>query len=523
MVIRRFGKALVAFALAASISVTGIGPAHAAAPIPTPVGYTSGCQDVVVLGAEGSGQTFADDKGFGPQAWLGLTAYAQHMEGYNIGYFTVPYPSAPLDAIALMTASYRDTYFESIDDGVKQTLEFLKQRVDHCQKLGVEEHYVLMGYSQGAMVMHRALWQLTQPTTKYPNLGAQVLPLLDGILAIADGDRVSSQGGASMDTAGSNGYGVWWAGGSLIAKAEYPPLYKPIPDLGEKWSPARFHSVCHSRDIVCDTSNLGLKASGNRLLNAFLQAKNAAILNEGIKIHTSYYGPGGDSDVYVRSAATNISKTSKAVNPKTPEITAVPVRVGQKARVVLVADGYNVASVEWLSSPLPNTQIALGAATIPATLTWSPTAPGIVDYSVRVNFTDAPSKDISGSLQAFAVPAPSLSATNLQTSYSPASLESDPYSTISFDVTKTTPSGTTPSKIFTDREDSATDYYQYTSGDSNGNGLLDTGESWSYTARIRWDYWEPSNVRTRTVLIKANDTTGAGAWIEIELPVTLSR
>lgn len=56
--------------------------------------------------------------------------------------------------------------------------------------------------------------------------------------------------------------------------------------------------------------------------------------------------------------------------------------------------------------------------TMPATLTWSPTAAGVVDYTVRVNFTDGTSKNVSGSLQAFPVPAPSLSVVNLQTAYS---------------------------------------------------------------------------------------------------------
>ncbi|MBT2523220.1 cutinase family protein [Arthrobacter sp. ISL-28] len=510
--------------MAATVGITAsaVVPAHAAGADPIKVGSTSPCQDVVVLGAQGSGQTYADNNGFGPEAWLGLTAYAGHMEGYEVGYYTVPYPSAPADPISLTTRQYRQTFFDSIDSGVYETLKFLEQRVPRCQDEG--EHYVLMGYSQGAMVMHRALWQLTQPKTKYSALGGQVLPRLDGVLAIADGDRVANQGGVPMDTAGDGGYGIWWGGAAVGAtSAKYKPLKAPIPNL-PYWPATRFHSVCHAKDLVCDASNLDLSYSSNKYWNAFLQARNASTIAAAKEIHESYYWPTGDSAAYVQSAATNIAKTSKALNPKTgTKLPTVPVRVGQKGMVTLAPDGRDVLSVQWLSNPIPNAEISPGMPTIPATLTWSPTSPGIVDYSVRVSFTDGTSKDIAGALQAFAIPAPSLSAVNLQTQYSTALDGNYPYSTVTFDVVRTADSDSTPLKGFSDREDPATDFYSYTGGDANGNNLLDVGEAWSYWAKFDWGPWEPGTVRTRTVLVSANDTTGAGAWTELELPVTLTR
>lgn len=92
-----FGKVLVALAAAVSITATSFSPAQAAETVPIPVGSTSPCQDVVVIGAKGSGQTLADNKGFGPEAWLGLTTYAGHMDGYKVGYYSVPYAAAPAD------------------------------------------------------------------------------------------------------------------------------------------------------------------------------------------------------------------------------------------------------------------------------------------------------------------------------------------------------------------------------------------------------------------------------------------
>ncbi|MFJ5695101.1 cutinase family protein [Arthrobacter sp. NPDC093125] len=519
MIPRNLRKTLGAFAIAVGVTATALDPAQAAVTDPIPVGSTTECQDVVVLGAQGSGQTLADNNGFGPEAWLGLTAYAGHMDGYKIGYFTVPYPSAPADLVALTTIKYRQTFFGSIDQGVYETLKFLEQRVPRCQDEG--EHYVLMGYSQGAMVMHRVLWQLTDHKTKYAALGRQLLPRLDGVLAIADGDRVANQGGVAMDTAADGGSGIWWLGPTVGARAKYKPLEQPIPNLEElQWSATRFHSVCHAQDLVCDASNLDLIPVPHPIASAI----NAGIVSRAKTIHESFYRPSGDSSVFVRSAATNIAKTSKAQNPKSGTVLpTVPVRVGQQRSIALVPDGDNIASVHWLSDPVPNARLSPGMPSIAPTLTWSPTAPQIVDYSVRVNFTDGTSKDVSGSLQAFPVPAPSLSVENVKTAYLTDSYRTEPYSRVTFDVVKTATSDTTPLKNLSSREDPATDYFYYLSGDTNGDNDLDVGETWSYRADIDWIWWEPDTVRTRTILVFANDTTGAGAWTELQVPVTLTR
>jgi hypothetical protein len=142
---------------------------------------------------------------------------------------------------------------------------------------------------------------------------------------------------------------------------------------------------------------------------------------------------------------------------------------------------------------------------------------------VRVVFTDGTSKDVSGSLEAFPVPASSLSVVNLQTAYLADPDRYYPASVVGFDIVKTAASDTTPLKVLTDREDPASDYYSYTGGDANGNGTLDVGESWSYRATFEWGPWEPGTERTRTLLVQANDTTGAGAWTETEVPITLTR
>lgn len=420
------------------------------------------------------------------------------MNGYQVGYFTVAYPSASADTLLAKKTS--KTYFDSIDQGVTATLDFLSRREPACRSAG--ERYVFMGYSQGAMVMHRVLAQLAGSSPKYAALAEQLLPRLDGVLVIGDGDRVANQGGTSHGTASAAGSGIWWAGAKAGATgAKYKPVDGPVPDL-PSWPATRFHSLCFAGDLVCDYST-GMN------------------LTQARDVHGSYTGP--IDMAYIQSAAESVAATSRELNPKQgPTLPAIPVRVGQKGTAILAPHGNDVVSVEWLSEPIPNAQISPGVPTIPATLTWSPTAPGVVTYSVRVNYTDGTSKDVAGSLEAFAVPAASLSVQNLQTTYAEGSADSYPYSTVTFDIVKTAPSDTSPQKGFSDREDPATDWYYYVAGDTNGDNILDIGETWSYTAKFDWGPWEPGTVRTRTVLVYANDTTGAGAWKETEVPVTLT-
>ncbi|MFC9419871.1 hypothetical protein, partial [Bacillus mobilis] len=115
------------------------------------------------------------------------------------------------------------------------------------------------------------------------------------------------------------------------------------------------------------------------------------------KIHGTY-GPGGANDVYVKSAATNIAKTSKTLKPKpVPTTPALPVRVGQTCSAVLAPDGLHVASVQWISTPIPGATLSAGEPTIPATLTWSATSVGVANYSVKVVFNDGTSKGFTGS------------------------------------------------------------------------------------------------------------------------------
>lgn len=508
----------------------GLSPVSAATTTqPVRIGSTSDCQDVVVLGAQGSGQTYDQNEGFGPEAWLGLESYAAHMDGYKVGYSFVPYPAAPVDVEKLLHPTTQALFFASIDDGVEETLTFLQARHDKCG--GENEHYVLIGYSQGAMVMHRVLTYLAlAPRAEHLDLAYHLLPMVDGVLAIADGDKVAHQGGSSYGTALDSGLGVTWLGNLLKKHSfEYPPLNGSVPNFNN-WPAQRFHSVCQKEDLVCDISGLGKRTWWGGPVKNYIDLKRSE------KIHTASYGPGGAAAGHVGTAAWNIANTSKALkptpnpptnpnpNPREDAVLGVlPVRVGQEGLVRLYQDGGDVDSVEWLSEPIPNAQLSPGEPTIPATLTWSPSTVATVNYSVRVTYLDGVQQELSGSFKSFAVPTPSLEVGNVQTAYSYDSRFRTYVTKVTAEVSKTTSSDTTPLAI-SSQEDLANGLrLTFASGDGNANGVLDSGETWSYEGYFPWYEWELRNEINYTMLVHANDRTGAGGFVDTEFGITLNR
>lgn len=514
----RVALAAIAATAAVGASLAVAASAAAASATVTRVGSTSECQDVVVIGAEGSGETADDRDGLGSEVGAALDAYARHLDGYKIGYFPVPYPAA--DVWTLLDVSNQHEFFDSIDQGVAETLTFLEKRQQNCGNKG--EQYVLAGYSQGAMVMHRVLWQLAHPDHQTAQWASQLLPRLDGILAIADGDRVANQGGISYGTAGQDGEGVWWAGSAVGAVgARYAPVHAAVPNLLD-WPAARFHSVCEARDLVCDFSHTGLTSLAPRILLGPVgsSVQWGLTFNAALKVHTEHYKPGGDSAVYVASAATNIATKTKELHPlPTP---GTPVRVGQRGAVTLAADGGDVASLQWLGDPLPGGVLNPGQPTMPATVSFIPSEPGTSPFAVRVTFTDGHTQDVTGAFTAYPVPAPSIAIGNVSSTYDATGTYAYPSSVVTFDLTKTRTSDSSPVSV-TDPEDPASDFYSYVSGDTNGNGRLDDSETWAYRGVVPWYDWETADPRTRTLEVRANDTTGAGAFVELTDPVTLTR
>ena len=216
--------------------------------------WTAACKQVLFIGARGSGQLITDHNGLGTQVYDFMTNYTSRLNLQNVGYYPVNFEA---QAVAVLLTD-RGMYFSGVDTGVTDIINVVNTRRAACPN----EHYVLAGYSQGAMVVHRAVWQLAGSTQGFNNI--------DGVVVIADGDRVPGQGGnrygTSPDT--SVDYGVSFVVPSAAGNT-YKPRWQNVPATVAD----RFHSICDSGDIVCD----------------FGRTATAWSQYQGIRTHVNHY------------------------------------------------------------------------------------------------------------------------------------------------------------------------------------------------------------------------------------------
>lgn len=252
------------------------------------------CRDVVYVGARGSGQPWDASFGMGDEVRYAYDAYRAALPAtVRTGFFPVPYPALDVNRPEILTSpAYQRQFFSSIDAGVDAVLDFLVKRQAACGASG--ERYVLAGFSQGAMVMHRA-------TQARVALGADpAFAAVDGVIAVADGDRQGAQGGHAYGPptdATSQGIGV--AAGDLgLPGVTYRVDRAPITTTAA-FGPDRFHSVCMIYDAICDyRPSVGLPM--------------------GISIHTQAYRDNatgdyaGDATPYVDDAAGAVAEETAA-------------------------------------------------------------------------------------------------------------------------------------------------------------------------------------------------------------------
>ena len=216
------------------------------------------CQEVVFIGARGSGEkTGVGTLSMGVHTHFVyreyLAALGSGSRTSRVGYWAPGrYPARP---VADLLTGRSTRFLSGLDAGVQETLSFLSHRSRRCPR----EHYVLAGYSQGAMVMHRVMWQLT--TT--------LVPRIDGIIVVADGDRHPNQGGLAY---GSSDAGRGAQGAALYHRV-LGVKYKARASAVRAGLRTRFHSVCAKGDIVCDTRYARTRGSGAARTGASLHAR----------------------------------------------------------------------------------------------------------------------------------------------------------------------------------------------------------------------------------------------------------
>lgn len=232
------GRGLGASLAMMGVLVTG-GPSVSIAREPvTPIWVHSvvdQCQDVLFVGARGSGEPPSDGDGMGARVAQARDVLAAAVSSRRIGFTHVIYPAHGVPDVLLTNPR---AYFKGLDTGFTNTTDFLKRRVKTCPS----EHYVLAGYSQGAMVMHRVLtWLRTKA----------IIPAgrLDGALLIADGDRRSDGKEVRRGSAPKSAVGVTWRTAANLWTTH---------DAGSDTFPGswgtRIQSICDDHDAVCHAS-----------------------------------------------------------------------------------------------------------------------------------------------------------------------------------------------------------------------------------------------------------------------------
>jgi hypothetical protein len=301
-------RSLARTAVAAAVLVTG------ALAIPQPAGAGM-APDVVFIGVRGSGQagpgtpgwtpTKADPLGLGPEL---ASAYGRLLREVgkrrNVDAVSIPYAASHVNKLL----TNRAEYFRGLNAGVRElTAELGRQAQQHPRA-----RFVLAGYSQGAMVVHRVLHQLDDSRS-----GRQTLDRLDAALLVGDGDRVRNERSVLHfhgKAPGNQGVGLSFRAQSGSRDEKF-----------DKRLGARVLQVCNAHDIVCDFPNAS------------------------VAVHQSYVGNPALTAAVERTARTIL------LTPKAPAFVFIPATAGVPVRRQLTADV--VGQLEWGVTP-PSTMPA---------------------------------------------------------------------------------------------------------------------------------------------------------------------
>jgi len=184
--------------------------------------------------------------------WTGLSGgLTQSAASTTVGAVNLVYPAASVDN--LMSASAQ--YMASIATGINELRTFLLAQETLCPS----QRIVLVGYSQGAMVIHNVLVSLAST-----NAAAIAPQHIAAVLLVADPSRVPQARGTNLGTAVSAAFGIGPAmtfGGAYNGcfSFAYMPCALGIPftSLGMPDVPVGLAgvtaSLCNVGDIVCAT------------------------------------------------------------------------------------------------------------------------------------------------------------------------------------------------------------------------------------------------------------------------------
>ncbi|MFC8181589.1 cutinase family protein [Rhodococcus sp. NPDC057297] len=194
---------------------------------------------VYFVGARGSDEPLNSDDWDSPSNFGGpvrsfYDRVAATVGADRIAVRPVIYPASEVESLLAprVSPTLQTELHRSMDDGVKAVIKDLQIITERIERTGCgDAQIVLAGYSQGAMVIHRAILQLVNEDTA---LSRAVFKHLTAAYLIADGHRVP---GDRMVTEGS----------AVSSDGGINPLTQKFPD----WLASRIYSICDYLDPVC--------------------------------------------------------------------------------------------------------------------------------------------------------------------------------------------------------------------------------------------------------------------------------
>ncbi|EFQ81986.1 hypothetical protein HMPREF0063_12893, partial [Aeromicrobium marinum DSM 15272] len=216
-----------------------------AAPQPPPL--VADCRDVVLVGVRGSGEFpqgpdpstpalfWSDEIGFGVPNHTIATTVVERIRQQR--------PSATVKLVAVQYLALRvptydpdvdyGMFVDSVFDGVDKVRQLVEAEAVRCPS----SRFVLIGASQGALVLHMALPTLVEQHER---------DRIAGVVLLANPARVAGSTETLWQSAGVPAVdGVRDASGSWTGF--YPGIDAPIPP----WAAARTITLCRQGDVVC--------------------------------------------------------------------------------------------------------------------------------------------------------------------------------------------------------------------------------------------------------------------------------
>ncbi|MDN5894971.1 MAG: cutinase family protein, partial [Nocardioides sp.] len=277
------------------------------------VGSVSGqqaptCSDVLLIGIEGAAEVKRGSTGFGPVMRTALDRYvaAADAGGRSVKVqrmgtrfkATRALLTSPRSTVPSRRAVTRERLRAWVTKPFRAIVTNVVKRVNRAVAECPRRQVALAGYSQGAMVAHRALLRLGS---------SKAFPMVVGAVLVGDGDRVRKTSARLFGKPVA----------SRKTRGQQPHVTgKPAPDVPVRGSAKRVISVCTAGDLVCDVGRTRT--------------------NRAFAIHKGYST--GRAAGAVRRAANQLWSYTRAW-PKLPaREPVVPVDVGRKFSRQLAVD-----------------------------------------------------------------------------------------------------------------------------------------------------------------------------------------